>query len=163
MEGPHISCLRSGCSAPRACSRNGACQLKSMMAAPDEPCTASAPTLGDNAMPAHDFALTAAQAVDIWIENSKDPLQFAKAIFRIASVRSIPDAAPAVAQEGTHSVSALDLLADRDAEFRAAVVQPSTDILRSYFETIVKYLEADLPGLALNTAEKARALLANGE
>ena len=50
------------------------------------------------------------------------------------------------------------------APIAPAVAQPLTDTLRGYFETIVKYLEADLPGLALNTAEKARALLeAKGE
>lgn len=46
---------------------------------------------------------------------------------------------------------------------QAAEPKGMTATLRSYFETIVKYLEADLPGLALNTAEKARALLAKGE
>lgn len=114
---------------------------------------ASAPTLGEP-VPLRDIRMLAGYA-----EGSKSP----RVINAFRRVMRWLDDAPAVAQEGTHSVSALDLLADRDAEFRAAVVQPSTDILRSYFETIVKYLEADLPGLALNTAEKARALLAKGE
>ena len=46
---------------------------------------------------------------------------------------------------------------------QAAEPKGMTATLRSYFETIVKYLEADLPGLALNTAEKARDLLSKGE
>lgn len=55
------------------------------------------------------------------------------------------------------------LLATQAAEPKGLTEEQRNALMRSYFETIVKYLEADLPGLALNTAEKARALLANGE
>jgi len=64
-------------------------------------------------------------------------------------------------------------LAKAEPLYRAAELKGLTDeqrnalmrnaLMRSHFETIAKYLKADLPGLALLNAEKACALLTKGE